>query len=152
MSHVPKFCRRTPRLPKFWNLKQIISIFDERTTILNFKEEKRPSNFYGANVDTLGIFQTESVIIEYRIKNLSRFKFISRTHPENTGQHLRSLRHVNHVSSGLRGHSYVVQFLRDCYMTFNFLNLTLMTIRLKSHFSLNLILAYSQILLNFICT
>jgi len=57
---VPKFGRRTQKLPKVW--KQIISIFGERTTILNFKMEKRPSNFYGANVDTLGVFQTESVL------------------------------------------------------------------------------------------
>jgi len=57
---VSKFGRRTPKLPNLW--KHIISIFGERSTILNFKVEKRSSNFYRANGDTRGDFQTESVL------------------------------------------------------------------------------------------
>jgi len=41
----------------------MMSIFGENTTISNSKVEKRPRNFYRANGDTLGDFQTESVII-----------------------------------------------------------------------------------------
>jgi len=57
---VPKLARRTPNRPQIW--KQMIFIFGENNMISNSKVKKRSRNFYGANGNALGIFQTESVL------------------------------------------------------------------------------------------
>jgi len=105
---VRKFGRRTPSHHRFW--QQILSIFGERTTISNSKVEKRPRNFYGANVATLGVFQTESVLsrgsASSTVKAFSDKKLYSHSaHTRTYTQTLKSpvvSRHwVSHKSDGL---------------------------------------------------
>jgi len=57
---------------------QIMSILDGKSMTSNFKVEKRPRNFYGANVATLGVFQTESALSfqSHILNTMSAKKFV----------------------------------------------------------------------------
>ena len=79
-----KFRQTCPKLPRI--LKANLVCFGGKRMIWNPKMEKRPRNFYGANVATLGIFQTESILVGF-----TKFRVYNRF--QHTATHCNTLQH-----------------------------------------------------------